>query len=457
MKNRYPGLLSRLHLWTDVILLNASFIIAYYVRFDVLIDIPDHRYINLLLMCNLLWLLATYFSETYQFNRISYSVYRQSLNLVRACIIHVSCILMLLYFTRQGEIYSRKQVLFTYSFFVFSAFVSRVVILYSIQLYRRAGYNFRTYAVVGNEKGELASLIDSFHKDRKELGYKKCGDFDISGRNDEIVRLEHFLEQNQPDYVYCCLSDMDDTLIKVVIRVAQRQKTQVRLVPDFRGFIDYLATIEYHDMYPVIQVSTKPFSNRQEETIKRLFDLVFSIVVMVVGFPLFLILMAIVAMSSPGPVFFLQERSGRWGKSFKVIKFRTMHKDADKFGLQHSQGDHDPRITTVGRILRRSRLDELPQFFNVFKGDMSIVGPRPLFKYDVDMLMKEAPHEFKKLLTVKPGITSIGQIKVGYASNVAENVRRLRYDLEYLSKYSMLTDVLLIMQTIQVMLMGRGR
>ena len=457
MKNRYPGLLPKVHLWTDMILLNVSFIIAYYVRFDVLIEAPDHRYINLLLMCNLLWLLVTYIFETYQFNRISYSVYRQGISLVKACIVHVSCILFLLYFTKQGDIYSRKQFLFTYTFFVASAFLSRIIILYSIQLYRRAGYNFRTYAVIGNEKGELAGLIDGFYNDRKELGYKKCGDFDIGGRQDELVRLEYFLEKNQPDYVYCCLSDMDDALIKMVIHVAQRQKTQVRLVPDFRGFIDYLATIEYHDMYPVIQVNTKPFSSVQEETIKRIFDLTFSITVMILGLPLFFLLILIIAISSPGPVFFFQERSGRWGKAFKVIKFRTMHPDADKFGLQHSQGAHDPRITPVGKILRRSRLDELPQFFNVFKGDMSIVGPRPLFRYDVEMLMKEAPHEFRTLLTVKPGITSIGQIKVGYASNLPENIRRLRYDLEYLSKYSMLTDVLLIMQTIQVMLMGRGR
>ena len=134
-----------------------------------------------------------------------------------------------------------------------------------------------------------------------------------------------------------------------------------------------------------------------------------------------------------------------------------MHVDADKMGMQHSQGDHDPRITPIGHFLRRSRLDELPQFLNVIKGDMSIVGPRPLYKYDVDMLMQAAPHEFKKILTVKPGITSIGQIKVGYATNVAENVSRLRYDLEYLGKYSLRQDISLVCQTVLVMMLGRGR
>ena len=455
MKNRLSGLLPKVHLWTDMALLNASFIVAYYVRFDSVSEIPDNRYVNLLLVGNLMWLLATHLFKTYQFSRLSYSINRQSLNLIKASIVHGGGILGFLYFTKQGEDYSRQQFLYTYSFFVLSAIAVRMLMMYAIHLYREAGYNFRTYAIIGN--GELAGMIDGFYADHKELGYKKCGVFDVHDKGNEMDRLEHFLERVQPDYIYCCLSEMDDTLVKGVMHVAQRQKTQVRLVPDFRGFMTNMATIEYHDMYPVIQVNTKPFSSTEEATVKRVFDVTFSSIVMILGAPLFLILMGVVAVSSPGPVFFLQERSGRWGRLFKVMKFRTMYVDAEKFGLQHSQGDHDPRITPIGRILRRSRLDELPQFFNVIKGEMSIVGPRPLYKYDVDMLMKEAPHEFRKLLTVKPGITSIGQIKVGYASNLAENVQRLRYDLQYLRKYSMLTDVMLIFQTVQVMVLGRGR
>ena len=455
MKNRSSGLLPKVHLWADIVLLNVSFILAYFTRFDSVSDFPDNRYVNLLLMGNLLWVLSTYLFKTYQFNRLSYSINRQTLNVIKASIVHAACALAFLYFTKQGEDYSRKQFLFTYSFFVISAIAARMLMLLAIQMYRQAGYNFRTYAIIGN--GELAGMIDGFYNDHKELGYKKCGVFGVHKSGNEMDRLESFLERVQPDYIYCCLSDMDDTLVKGVMHVAQRQKTQVRLVPDFRGFMTNLATIEYHDIYPVIQVNTKPFSSLEEATVKRVFDVTFATIVMIIGAPLFLLLMGVVAVSSPGPVFFLQERSGRWGKLFKVIKFRTMHADSEKFGLQHSQGDHDPRITPIGRILRRSRLDELPQFFNVLRGDMSIVGPRPLYKYDVDMLMKEAPHEFRKLLTVKPGITSIGQIKVGYASNVAENVQRLKYDLQYLRKYSMLTDVMLIFQTVQVMVLGRGR
>jgi exopolysaccharide biosynthesis polyprenyl glycosylphosphotransferase len=455
MRNPYSGLLPKVHLWTDLVMFNVSFAAAYYIRFDIGIEIPHHLYINLLLIGNLFWVLSTSILKTYEFSRISYSAHRQAFDLLKSGVVHVSFMLGFLYFSRQGEHFSRVQFLLTYSFFVCTAIASRILILYCIQLYRVSGYNLRTYAVIG--KGELKGFIDAFYKERKELGYKKCGEYNVGDNSDEVILLENFLEKSKPDYIYCCLSDMNDTLVKGVIRFAERRKAQVRLLPDFRGYINNLATIEYHDMYPVIQLNTKPFSSLQDETVKRIFDLIFSVILMIVGAPLFLILMLAVWVSSPGPVFFKQARSGRWGKTFTMFKFRTMYQDADKFGLQHSQGDHDPRITPLGRLLRRSRLDELPQFWNVIKGDMSIVGPRPLYKYDVDMLMKEMPQEFMTLLTVKPGITSIGQIKVGYASNIHENIERLRYDLEYLGKYSILTDVLLIFQTIQVMVMGRGR
>mgnify|MGYP000862260707 CR=1 FL=1 len=388
MKHRLSGVLPKVHLWADVGLLNASFLFAYLVRFDALSNMTDNRYFNLLLVSNLLWLLCTYLLKTYRFDRFSYSNNRQTLNVLKAAVIHGGMVLAYMYFTQQGEDYSRQQFAYSYTFFAISTVVARLFMLHLIQQYRQAGYNSKTYAVIG--KGDLAGMIDGFYSSRKELGFKKCGVFEIRKHTNEQERLEQFLEESEPDYIYCCLSDMDDKLVKSVIHVAQRQKTQVRLVPDFRGFMSNYASIEYHDMYPVIQVNTKPFSNVEEATIKRVFDLAFSCTVMVLGAPLFLMLILLVRISSKGPVFFLQERSGRWGKIFKVIKFRTMYADSEKFGMQHSQGDHDPRITPIGRILRRTRLDELPQFYNVFVGDMSIVGPRPLYKYDVDMLMAEA-------------------------------------------------------------------
>ena len=454
MKNRYPGLLPKAHLWTDLVLLNVAFFFAYSVRFGELSNLFGNQYINLLLVANLLWIFTIYVLKTYFFTRLSYNFNNQIVNLFKAALAHAAAIMAFLYLTKEGDAYSRQQIMMTYGTFLVLAFAVRAATVVSLKLYRQAGYNYNRYAIVG--KGELASLIRGFYNDKKDLGYRFCGMFEFDDERNEMSSLESLMGAQKLDYVYCCLSEMTDEQVRGVIKLGERQKTQIRLVPDFRGFMTNMATIEYHDMYPIIQVNTKPFSSVNEQTLKRSFDLIFSSIVMILGAPVFLAVMLAVKITSPGPIFYRQRRCGQWGEMFEIYKFRSMCVGADKMG-QHSTGASDKRITPIGRILRKTRLDELPQFFNVIKGDMSVVGPRPLYKYDVDMLMEAEPHDFQRLLTVKPGITSIGQINVGYADSVAKNVERLKYDLQYLKSYSVLDDINLIFKTMQVMVLGRGQ
>ncbi|ACT91318.1 sugar transferase [Dyadobacter fermentans] len=456
MKNHYPGLLPKVHLWLDVALLNLCFFVAYLLRFDNVDGFLENEYINLLLVANLVWIFTIHIFKTYLFTRLSYHFNTQLAAFLKAVTVHAAVITAFLYLTKQGEDYSRYQFLMTYCFFVATSTLSRAAVVIFLKMYRQAGYNFNRYAIVG--RGELAQLIREFYNDRKELGYRYYGMLQPSEHSGSgIDEIESLVKGKQLDYLYCCLSEMTDEQVREVIKMGERQRTQIRLVPDFRGFVTNMATIEYHDMYPIIQINTKPFSSLNEQTVKRAFDLIFSVIVMILGAPVFFLVWAAIKISSPGPVFFKQQRSGRWGELFYIYKFRSMRVDADKMGLQHSKGDDDPRITPIGRILRKSRLDELPQFINVLKGEMSVVGPRPLYKYDVDMLMEAAPHDFQRLLTVKPGITSIGQINVGYADTVAKNVERLKYDLQYLKSYSVFDDVQLIFRTVQVMVLGRGQ
>lgn len=454
MEERYPGLLTKAHLWTDLVLLNFSFMAAYFIRFHSLENLFDNQYVVLLLEANLVWIFAIYLLKSYHFTRLSFNFRNQLENLLKAALLHAAIIMGMLYLDQKGDEYSRKQFVMTYGIFLAIAILTRAAIVTSIYIYREAGYNSSRYAILG--KGDLATMIKDFYSDRKELGYRFCGIYGFEENSDQIRFLELLMAEQKLDYIYCCLSEMTDTQIRNVIKLGERQKTHIRLVPDFRGFITNKATIEYHDMMPIIHVNTRPFSNVNEQNLKRALDLIFSLMVITMGFPMFLLLIIIIKISSPGPVFYRQQRCGQWGKMFEIYKFRSMVINADQLG-QHSQGDLDPRITSIGRLLRKSRLDELPQFINVLKGDMSVVGPRPLFKYDVDMLMKEAPHDFQRLLTVKPGITSIGQIQVGYADTVTKNVERLKYDLLYLKEYSILDDITLIIKTMQVMLSGRGQ
>lgn len=189
--------------------------------------------------------------------------------------------------------------------------------------------------------------------------------------------------------------------------------------------------------------------------IKRTFDICFSLAVMIVGLPLFLMLIAITKATSKGPVFYKQQRIGKDGKPFNIYKFRSMREDAEKFGPQLSK-DNDPRITKWGQIMRKTRLDELPQFWNVLRGDMSVVGPRPERQHFIQQIVEKAPG-YKMLLKIKPGITSIGQVSYGYAENVDQMCQRMLFDLRYLNEVNIQTDINIILQTVKVMFQGKGK
>ena len=170
--------------------------------------------------------------------------------------------------------------------------------------------------------------------------------------------------------------------------------------------------------------------------------------------PLSLTLIVAIKTTSEGPVIYSQERIGKFGKPFRIFKFRSMFKNAEAQGPQLAT-KNDTRITKIGRFMRRLRLDEIPNFMNVLKGDMSLVGPRPERKFYINQIVKKAP-EYKRLLQVKPGVTSLGQVKYGYAENIDEMIRRMRYDLLYIENMSLYVDFQILIRTIIIILKGSG-
>ncbi len=189
--------------------------------------------------------------------------------------------------------------------------------------------------------------------------------------------------------------------------------------------------------------------------IKRSVDILVAIVGTIILLPLILFTAIILKLSSKGALFFLQERVGYNENSFMIWKFRSMHITAEETGPQLSSYE-DKRVTAWGKIMRRWRLDELPQVWNVLKGDMSIVGPRPERKYFIDQIIKSHP-EYLKLLKVKPGLTSMGMVKFGYAENVEEMIERMHYDLNYVENISLLLDIKIMLQSIKVVFAGKGK
>jgi len=205
---------------------------------------------------------------------------------------------------------------------------------------------------------------------------------------------------------------------------------------------------------PLVNLTPVPMPMWQQK-FKALFDKVFSVIVLMLLAPFFMVLAIRVRIDSPGKVFYAQERLGKGGKPFRIYKFRTMYTNAEPDGPQLSN-INDPRVTPYGRFMRKYRLDELPQFWNVIKGDMALVGPRPERQHFVEQIVRKAP-QYYLTQEVLPGITSWGMVKFGYADTVEKMIQRLEYDLIYLENQSLLIDLKILLFTLKPLLRGKGQ
>lgn len=244
-----------------------------------------------------------------------------------------------------------------------------------------------------------------------------------------------------------------DTVERIITEL-ETTNVLIKVIPLMQDIIFGSVKVSGIFHTPLIEISPDLMPAWQQ-SIKRLIDVFVSIFAMIILLPIYIFTAIGVKMSSSGPILFSQERIGRRGKPFMMHKFRSMYNDAESKGPQLSS-DEDPRITKFGKFLRKVRLDEIPQFYTVLKGDMSLVGPRPERQYYIDKIVKKAP-PYRLLMKIKPGITSWGQVKFGYASNVDEMVDRLRYDILYLENMSIAMDFKILIYTVLIVLQGRGK
>ena len=248
--------------------------------------------------------------------------------------------------------------------------------------------------------------------------------------------------------------DEKERLSDILLAINSCGDIIIKITPDARDIA--VGSIHQRSIFhsPFIVINNRLMPEWQY-SLKRIADIVISLFALILLSPVYLVTAIIVKATSPGPVFYAQERIGHLGKPFKMHKFRSMYVDAEEAGPALSKDD-DPRITPFGRFMRKVRLDEIPQFYNVLRGTMSLVGPRPERQFYIDQIVKRAP-EYMLLQRVKPGITSWGQVKYGYASNVDQMVERLRYALLYLDNMSLTTDLKILLYTVIIIFQGRGK
>jgi exopolysaccharide biosynthesis polyprenyl glycosylphosphotransferase len=260
-----------------------------------------------------------------------------------------------------------------------------------------------------------------------------------------VSDVKQVVEEHNIEEVIITLEPTEHQAVSDIINTLSGTDVVIKATPDIHDILT--GKVKVHSIFglPLIQV-THSLMPVWQENIKRILDVILSLLALTLLSPLIFFLIIGVKLSGKGPVLLKQERIGRYGKPFTLFKFRSMVHDAEKNGPELSRKDDD-RVTNFGRFMRQRKIDEIPNFINVLKGEMSLVGPRPERQYFIDQIIQQAPH-YVHLHRVKPGITSWGQVKYGYAANVNEMIRRLKYDLLYIENMSLFVDFQILIYTI---------
>jgi len=326
---------------------------------------------------------------------------------------------------------------------------------------REIGFNT---LIIGCNKSAVKAYSEMTQQVRPR-GNKFVGFVCINNGNDDILKqhipnlgeisdLASIMEKYEIEEVIIAIETTEHKQLSEILTIIQNRQITVWGIPDLYDFLSGMVKTSSIYGTPLIKISNGLMPGWQEN-MKRLLDVLLSVISLFVFLPVFAVLAIIIKATSRGPVLYRQERVGRFGRPFSIYKLRSMVADAEN-GTPKLSSTCDGRITQIGKFLRKTHLDEIPQFINVIRGDMSLVGPRPERKYYIDQIVEKAPH-YTHLHKLRPGITSWGQVKYGYASNVNEMLERLPFDMMYLKNISIYIDFKILIYTLMVSFKGNGK
>ncbi len=448
---------NRLMVIIDAAITAASFMLAYFFKFYILNDgpgpgvLPVTDYLLLLIFIVPMYMLIYYLCSVYAPKRTvrrRFEIY----GILKANTIGIIALIIILFMILRMFYVSRSVMAFFYVFNVFFTSCFRYYLRKILRTFRKKGYNLKHILIVGYSRA-AEEYIDRL-TDNPQWGYVACGILDNHVPAGTVYKgvkvlgtlgnLEIILPENKMDEIAIALSLKDYDYLEHIVGICEKSGVHTKFIPDYNSLIPSRPYTEDLQGLPVINIRYVPLTNTGNMMVKRAMDIVGSLFGIILTSPIMILSAILVKLSSPGPIIFKQERVGLHNKPFYMYKFRSMELQSPKEEKKAWTVKNDPRVTGVGKILRRTSLDELPQLFNILKGDMSLVGPRPERPLFVEKFKEEIPRYMVKH-QVRPGLTGWAQVN-GLRGDTSIR-KRIEYDIYYIENWTLGFDIKIILMT----------
>lgn len=448
---------NRLHLWIDALVIIVSYMIAWFLKFDSGLFKSEEGALSLrTYMLALIFVVPSYLilysvNQLYIPKRVQ-RIKTEFANIIRANILGLLVFLTVLYIIKQPH-FSRTMLFIFFVLNIILAMLFRAMVYFLLFTLRRSGYNIKHVLLIGfseNAKGYI-DRVQTY----REWGYKIHGILDDSADLEEdyngirvignVTQLKEYLDRCNFDEIVITLKMDEYSKLKDIVNICEKSGVHTQFIPDYNNIISTRPYTEDLMGLPIINIRYVPLSNPIKSIVKRGMDVIISFCGIIVAAPLMLGIAIAIKITSKGSLIYKQERVGRNNKPFMMYKFRSMKLQDESEEKQSWTTQNDPRVTAVGKFIRRTSIDELPQLFNILKGDMSVVGPRPERPFFVEKFKEEIPRYMIKH-QVRPGLTGWAQVN-GYRGDTSI-IKRIEHDLYYIENWTFGFDLKIIFLTL---------